>query len=234
MLWFDPQTASLAVPGGSLLELFKGLGPALIGLIGTVVTIAGSTLKDHSDSIKRVREIDEAAKVVSFWKTWLEAACSLGTEDEQKLWREKAKKDLEKASARVEGLFPETQSESHLSAKQENFVGWRRGLPTWRRWLLLYKPPRARAWLPRVIFYLYLVVGPVAVISNAYSELATPFSVRQTEAREAQSDSKIQQYIADARTRTPFFLLGLGIGEVVNLGLALLFRAWSVHLENPE
>jgi hypothetical protein len=28
-----------------------------------------------------------------------------------------------------------------------------------RRWLLLYKPPRPRAWIPRIFFYYYYILS---------------------------------------------------------------------------
>jgi hypothetical protein len=37
-------------------------------------------------------------------------------------------------------------------------------MPSFRRWLLLYKPPRALAWLPRLFFYIYGVLIVVSLI----------------------------------------------------------------------
>lgn len=129
-----------------------------IGLLGTLVTVAVTLAKDLGASAQRVRTLDEATKRATFWDTWSKALAAVDPEASPAALRSKVKVEVLAAAESVEKAFDvlAAQRASDGQALREHQRS--QGSTSWfRRWFLLYKPPRARAWIPRVFFYLYVM-----------------------------------------------------------------------------
>jgi hypothetical protein len=72
------------------------------------------------------------------------------------------------AAESIEALFKADSPKILAQAKSADLRVQQ--LPRWRRWLLFYKPPRARAWIPRLIFYSYFFLGPIQLPLQFHSE----------------------------------------------------------------
>jgi hypothetical protein len=144
-------------------DVIKGLVAGGLGLAGTVITAALSWIKDRDQSANRIRVIEEANKRVRFWDSWSKMITPLGAAEEAEQWRSKAKAEALDASKSVEAIFASHSVVQDL-ARSSDFQSRRKAIPSFRRWLLLYKPPRALAWLPRLFFYIYGVLIVVSLI----------------------------------------------------------------------
>jgi hypothetical protein len=159
MFWFEGQSAIQAAQGSSKVDLIiTNLAAGALGLIGTLLTLAAGWLKERENSAKRSQRLDEAIKRVTFWEGWLKAIEPLDSGSEAAVWKDRARKQILSASDAIELLLHDDAIPKNLAKKEEDFLLWRQELPWWRRWLLLYKPARERAWIPRAIFYGYLIV----------------------------------------------------------------------------
>jgi hypothetical protein len=157
---FEPDDKTLAV-----------VVPSVIGLAGTLLTVAVAWAKDLNSSAKRIRIIDEATKRVQFWDTWLKAVDGIGYE-EIGLAKEKARGQVLAVSEAVEIAFhniaaAKTGAEIYFELKRQS-------LSHVRRWFLLYKPARARAWIPRVLFYIYIILAIFLFVELAFLNARFP------------------------------------------------------------
>jgi hypothetical protein len=128
---------------------------AIIGgataLLSTLVTVAFSWFKDRGASAQRLSKLDEASKRISLLESWFNARSRIAP-DEIGVAKPLVLEELDLAFREVKDLHEKARiSPATVSAQQRAKVGW------FRRLLLLYPPPRKRAWVPRVFFYLVLV-----------------------------------------------------------------------------
>jgi len=134
----------------------------LIGLVGTLVTVIATWAKDLNASAHRIRTLDEATKRAAFWDTWSKALAAADPEASSAALTFKVRTEVLAAAESVEKAFHALalQQASEARALQERQRS-RDSVSRFRRWFLLYKPPRARAWIPRTFFYLYVVYTPI-------------------------------------------------------------------------
>ncbi len=133
----------------------------VIGLVGTLVTVIATWAKDLNASAHRIRTLDEATKRAVFWDTWSKALAAADPQASQATLTSKVKTEVLAAAETVEKAFHvlavQQASEAHAIQEHQRSQD---SIPRLRRWLLLYKPPRARAWIPRIFFYIYLFYTP--------------------------------------------------------------------------
>ena len=147
MLWFQaPQPLHD--------DVIKGIVTGSVGLVTSLIPVIVGWWKDRGASARRSRHLDDAAKRVSFWDVWLKAISPLDLDESVSERKEFAKAEFLAIANDIKILFAlDTPSQKHERAT--NFENERVEMPRWKRWLLLYKPPRARAWFPRFFFYLF-------------------------------------------------------------------------------
>jgi hypothetical protein len=146
-------------------DVIKGLIAGAAGLVGTLITAAITWARDRDVSSQRLRLLDEESKRLTFWDAWLKIQVSITTsEAELSELRERVRAEASAAAALVKGAFQQPISESAAPSTLAEYSKLRNSLPRWRRWSLLYKPARTRAWIPRVLFYMFAVEGIVLVI----------------------------------------------------------------------
>lgn len=125
------------------------------GLIGAVVSLAGFVgpwLRARSSEQKRLQLLDQAAKQVSFWELWLRAQQLAQPSDRFEAIKSIVQRELDAASQTVLKATTQVPSAASAAAMLAPAGARPSGI---RRWLLLYRPPRAWAWIPRVFFYMY-------------------------------------------------------------------------------
>jgi hypothetical protein len=139
----------------SALNLLTGL---FLAVATALVTIATNWIRERDARVQRAKELDEAIKIVSFWESWLKNIETLKlTVDED--FRMRAQTQMFDVSRRVEGLVTAFMAGPKPKPTRQEFLVTRRSLPWWRRWLLLYRPGRKWAWVPRIVFYYSITVG---------------------------------------------------------------------------
>ena len=145
-------------------DLLKGLFAGGLGLLGTLATVAYGWFKDRDETATRVKMLDEATKVVTFWQTYMASVEKLHS-SAFAVSMDNALRNISTASARVEILYAHWHKQStRLNKAYEDYLEWRRKLSLLRRLFLLYVPPRRRAWLPRVMFYISLLAFPLLCV----------------------------------------------------------------------
>jgi hypothetical protein len=119
----------------------KALLPALAAIVVALIGAVVSWAKDLNSSARRSRVLDEATKRVQFWDLWLKTVSplSLATPDEI----EKAKVEL-RAVSQMAGLVSDT-ARGNGEWTLESYKQYRRALPSWKRYLLLYVQPNPLA-----------------------------------------------------------------------------------------
>jgi len=140
-------------------EVMRSLIPGALGLAGTLISIVFSWAKELNASAQRMRALDEATRRTAFWDAWLKAhlATSEANEDVEML-KSRVRAELSAAASPVEEAYRQRAALVHPgNVDRAAYQDFRRSLSRSRRWLLLYKPPRALAWVPRLFFYGSLV-----------------------------------------------------------------------------
>jgi|SRR5215469_5352399 len=123
---------------------------AAIGLIGVLITVTVTWLKDRNIHAQRLQVIDQATKYLEFWDKYYKSLTSASDSASREFLSQHLQLQLSGA-----GQFL-TRELSRLQP-QRNYV--KRPLPTnrLRRWFLFYMPNRALTWVPRSIFYMYAI-----------------------------------------------------------------------------
>jgi hypothetical protein len=147
---------------------------AVVGLTGSVIPVLVGWFKDRDQSVQRVRQIEEATKTVVFWDSWLKSIVSANPEVNGTEWKSIATEQFLYASTLISSSLAIRQSAQKTNYAKQAFESHRRSLPWLRRWLLLYYPPRARAWLPRALFYLFLLFVLVGTLGELSPTLSPP------------------------------------------------------------
>jgi hypothetical protein len=135
-------------------DMQKALLAGAFGLVGTLAPAVIAWTHDRDVNSMRLRKLDEAIKRVAFWDQWLKLSIQIAdpanVEDIKRI--EKELTLLGRILETDSFAFHENLAEQQVTATQ--FKKVRRGLPFWRRWLLLYRPERSLAWFPRMLFYI--------------------------------------------------------------------------------
>lgn len=139
-------------------DVIKGLASGALALAGTLISLAASWAKELNASAQRMRALEEATKRATFWDTWLKAQlAAANANDEVSELKMRARAELSAAAIPIEEAYRQPAGLAPASRiDRTNYAAFQRSVPRLRRWLLLYKPPRPIAWVPRVFFYLIL------------------------------------------------------------------------------
>ena len=156
-------------------DVQKALVAGAFGLVGTLIPAAISWSHDRSAVSARNRTLEEATKRLAFWEQWLKVASQVTlpgdpTPDQLNqeliLLREIVQKDS----------FVAHRELIKLQGKTSEFQNKLGELSLWRRMLLLYQPPRATAWFPRIFFYLGLFA--ILIIPFGFAAPQDPLSLK--------------------------------------------------------
>ena len=143
------------------------------GVAGALLTLGSGILlpwlKARDVAQKRLQVLEEATKRVSFWEAWIKAQQLAGSEPLDSI-KGPAQKELYEASVTVlaatahpaalaEAMPTAIAPEPAICTRVAEPVGAGGLASCVKQWVvrafLLYSPPRARAWVPRVFFYSY-------------------------------------------------------------------------------
>lgn len=254
MLWqVIPKAIQVAKDGHVSIidsEWFRSLALAAIGLLGTMTPVLVGWLRDRDATAERTRQFDQASKAVAFWKAWYEAIAPMDSGSDAQFWRERARSQMWLASCAVEDLI-KPRAGLRQSSPENPFFAVRRKFPWWKRWMLAYKPPRLRAWIPRAVFYSYVFLGPFFIVSTIKGRIADlngeVESAKESSATslfDSTSSIYVQTYlekawrIEDAQSKRDQYIevIPWRIGQYTMFCVicALAFRWLSLWLELPK
>jgi hypothetical protein len=121
---------------------------AVPGIVASSFTLVGSMLKDRSRYGQRMRRYEKAEKELAILLSWFQVQ-QLALSAEQ---LQQTKVRLSEDSTRIYAELY-TAEERRVT---RSLTPLTRPTSRVRRLFLLYKPRRARAWIPRIVFYSYL------------------------------------------------------------------------------
>lgn len=148
---------------------FPALATVAIGLIGTLVSLSAAWAKDLNATAQRIRVLEDAMKRAQFWDTWSKALATVDPEANTADLKAQLKAEILAAAEPVQLLFRKPPENAPRLAGLAEFLSFRSSLSRFRRWLLLYKPPRGRAWVPRIFFYYYVMTIPLRPFLSSHS-----------------------------------------------------------------
>jgi hypothetical protein len=135
-------------------DVQRGLVAGAFGLVGTLVPAVISWSHDRDAASARLRKLDEATKKVAFWEQWLKLSTQIcGPDDGDCIAR--VRKELALLAELLENDSTLAQADMvKQRGRSTEFQEKVHAMSTWRRLLLLYKPARALAWVPRLFFFM--------------------------------------------------------------------------------
>jgi hypothetical protein len=216
--------ARLSIPSGVEEAVVTGL----FALAATLLTAALTWFHDHGISAQRTHLLEEANKRLALWDQWLKVVGQL-PEPIEKDDLVKIKNDMvslanlletSSRSLRDELVVQKTEDKA-LTIKVEE-------LPTWRRWLLLYRPYRSIAWLPRIFFY-------IGALSIAFDILRPIVGFHHFIVEPLQNAGGFKAAFSNMKFRTAT-LNKVRVAfseEAIVLAGTMLFRVFSELLERP-
>jgi hypothetical protein len=148
---------------------FPALATVAIGLVGTLVSLSAAWAKDLNATAQRIRVLEDAMKRAQFWDTWSKALATVDPEANTADLKAQLKAEILASAEPVQQLFHKTPANTPSLAGLADYLSFRSSLSRFRRWLLLYKPPRGRAWVPRIFFYYYLMTIPLRPFLSSHS-----------------------------------------------------------------
>ncbi len=155
-------------------EVQKGLVAGAFGLVGTVIPAVVSWSHDRDAASARLRKLDEATKKVAFWEQWL----NLSTQTCDPANRDSISRVQKELGLLAEMLeHDSTQAQAAMlkqRSKSTEFQQKVTAMPLWRRLLLLYKPARPLAWVPRLFFFTGLILAAFLMLSLFDSDKEFP------------------------------------------------------------
>lgn len=146
-------------------DVQRGLVAGAFGLAGTLIPAVVSWSHDRDAASARLRKLDEATKKVAFWEQWLKLStqtCEPANRDSiLRVQKELAllAELLENDSTLAQAAMLKQRSKSTEFQQKVN------AMPLWRRLLLLYKPARSLAWIPRLFFFIGLILALILLIT---------------------------------------------------------------------
>ena len=144
--------------------------PVAAIIVPTLLTWA----RDLDATARRVRQLDEQNKIVSFWDNWMktvsivvpqEGDSNARTERLIRSLTSSARHLLADAGRDVVSIYRDAEYREFLKFRLrfEQFRAFRAGLSWYRRAFLLYKAPNPRAEVYEFLFHFYLVSASVVV-----------------------------------------------------------------------
>jgi hypothetical protein len=189
----------------------------LSGLVGTWIANAVT----YSRVARSSRLLKEASDRVDFWKKWLEARIQLSPDDDLIAQRKLAVAELDKAFKK----FASLDAKQTPKERYEQFIERRRHLKGFKKWLLLYSPLYAKAWVTRIVFFAYLLLLPGFVLANVRLQANIEHRVSQATAKGVNAPN-----VAEEHERRLFKNMDILL-VVLSIGFALIFRTWSYRTE---
>ena len=136
-------------------DVQKALVAGAFGLVGTLIPAAISWSHDRDAASARTRTLDEATKRLAFWEQWLKLCGQVSIPEDPTPAQLQNELQLLREIVQRDSLVAHAQ-QIRLRGKSTEFQSRLDDLPVWRRLLLLYKPGRPNAWIPRLFFYVGL------------------------------------------------------------------------------
>jgi hypothetical protein len=131
------------MPDSAPTSILPGVITAIVGLAGTLATLAFSWIKERDEATKRVKRIEEASKRLAFWDQWWKIQQTIGEVDELSRSKELVRTQIILVTADLTTI-PQPAPGTEVSRQSVAFS---------RMILFLYKPRNAVAYLPRVFFW---------------------------------------------------------------------------------
>jgi len=136
---------------------WKSVIGGALGLLSAAFTVLGPSLRDRNVHARCMAAYDSASKKLAYYDLWLKASLAAHPAAESD------------ARALMKAAVDQVQTD--LSQTLAQLVPTRvkdstRSLVT--RLLLLYKPPRARAWFPRAIFYALAALTSLGILVGIF------------------------------------------------------------------
>lgn len=129
------------------------------GLAGTLIPIFISWSKERDVVSQRSRQLDEAIRRVQFWDQWLKLSTVIGDPADD-IARQRVQHELEMLCQLLGGASAQLHSEQVvLQDSTTAFQTKLKNMSFIRRLLLLYKPARNIAWIPRVFFFFFIAMA---------------------------------------------------------------------------
>jgi hypothetical protein len=117
----------------------------LFGLASTGVPILEKWMRERTERNQRDQHLERITKQVTFWDAWFKAQQNVCSQDELQRSKATAARELDHLSPN-DWLMSTAAGDRQLFPK--SYI---------RRLLLIYKPARRSAWIPRVFFYASLL-----------------------------------------------------------------------------
>jgi hypothetical protein len=128
-------------------EVVRALAGGAVGLASTFIVFFAGLLRERSATRRREKAVDDLTKHVAFWDSWLRAYSQAQSPERLDLLKGAAESELSAAAEAFLRIRPSLTELSHSAIV-------RAPRSKLRRALLIYYPPRKRAWMPRAFFYL--------------------------------------------------------------------------------
>jgi hypothetical protein len=147
-------------------DLIKAVIAGAFTVFASLIAILINWIKERSEDSKHAADLDQATKIVDFWKNWAETQ-EKATQQVDPDLREKMTSQLRSSAERLTEL---ESYRSRLKARAElrrQFEETREQRPRIKRWFLFYTPYRKRAWVTQAVFYTYLTLASVLTITSA-------------------------------------------------------------------
>ncbi len=162
-----PWKVSEGSPDGSLERSRTRSRAGLFGLVGTLVPAALAWTRERDVASRRLRQLDEASRRIQFWDQWLKLSTQLNDPADRSC--------VERVQQEISYLGRIIESDSRdvhdqISQQRDATIVFQRKvhlLPVWREWLLLYRPARPLAWLPRIFFFAGLFLALLLLLTLA-------------------------------------------------------------------
>jgi hypothetical protein len=175
-------------------EILKTIFSGAIAVSSTLLTIGISWLRDRGANQQRAKLLEEVTKSIAFWELWLKAQQLARTTDELAEVRQTAQRELDYASQQIVGLRVQ-------GFQAESTDIFRLPSSRLRRLLLLYRPRGGVGWVPRILFYSFVIYFWAFVIAM------------------------------DVRVGVPFTASEVAILLILFVGISAVFRSLTVWLD---
>jgi|GEM_PF-6131587 len=140
------------------------------GIAGTLIPIFISWTRERDAVSQRSKQLDEAIRRVQFWDQWLKLSSVIG-DTEGEAARLRVQHELEMLCQLLSGASAQIHTEqAALKTFTNAFQAKLRSISGFRRFLLLYKPARAVAWIPRIFFFFFIFVILVGSTQPPYNK----------------------------------------------------------------
>jgi hypothetical protein len=186
---------------------------AILTVVATVVvtalTLAFTWVKERGANARRSQLIKEATEQAAFWKQWYEAQLAASPPDQ-------ADHLLKTVNEELDGVATQLRRGLAGPIKPQSTI---------RRALLLYKPKNTLVWLPRAVFY-YFVLS--VAVKTAWFFWPTVF-YRQMELYIDEAAARIKSLVVPPAIPPDHITVGVVLHAISPSGLTLLLLDIAVY-----